>query len=56
MMPGSTGSRQRRVIRRRIEVVSYWVWSTNPFFAKGYTMIAGILLPGPKISPLGGAT
>ena len=55
-MPASTGSWNRFVIKRRIDVVSYAVWSTKPFLAKGDTMIAGMRMPGPQRSPFGGAT
>ena len=34
-IPCSTGKSKRRVMKRRIDVVSYWVWSTKPFLAKG---------------------
>ena len=43
-------------MRRSVDAVSYCVWSTVPFLANGDTMMAGMRVPGPRRSPLGGAT
>ena len=44
-----SGARPQRVsIIFRIEVVSYWVWSTKPFLANGEMTIVGTRVPGPQ--------
>src|SRR5437868_10961801 len=47
---------QRFSMNLKIEVVSYWVWSTNAFLEKGEMIIVGTRLPGPQRSTVGGAT
>ena len=54
-MPGSGSNDQRRVMKRRIEPVSYGVLSTKPRFANGETISAGMRVPGPNASPVGTA-
>src|SRR5450830_856383 len=54
--PGRVSRPKVRVIRRSTEAVSYWVWSTVPFLARGEITRAGMRVPGPIRSPLGGAT
>jgi hypothetical protein len=54
--PGSCGSDQRCVMKRAMEPVSYGVWSTKPRRANGEMITAGMRVPGPTRSPLGGAT
>src|SRR3984893_9825813 len=46
----------RHSINRRIEVVSYMVWSMTPRREKGETTMLGTRAPGPQRSTTGGAT
>src|SRR5438105_268079 len=58
--PGNCSTPHRFEMNCRIDVVSYVVWSTKPFFTCGPINSVGMRVPGPKRSPqpgpVGGGT